>query len=274
MKYKVGDKVKIVSLQSVGRGDCKDVVGDVGIVVTVDSHPCTDLEYVVEIKGGGLAWWEESNLELIVNTKSNTSKVIETNKGETEMNETKVETTTPKFKKGDKVKVVGETRATGVNFEGIYTIKNPSDRTTDYRDGRKESYHVSLEEADGTPNEDCLELYIEPRNYRNMKPTDLIKVSIDGFEDEIPLGDLIHTQALIGNSTGCFGYKLYGLLKAIDEDGICRDAYPTIKVYDQQEELMKGFFVIEADKANLKELISNKQNELKELQDKLNQLEN
>ena len=29
----------------------------------------------------------------------------------------------------------------------------------------------------------------------------------------------------------------------------------------------------EADKANLKELISNKQNELKELQDKLNQLE-
>jgi len=192
------------------------------------------------------------------------------------MNATKVENTTPKFKKGDKVKVVGETRATSVNFEGIYTIKNPSDRTTDYCDGRKKSYHVSLEEVDGTPNEDCLELCVEPRKYRNMKPTDLIKVSIDGVEDEIPLGDLIHIQALVANSTGYLGSKIYSFLGQIDEEGICDDAYSTIKVYDQQEKLMKDFFVIEAqkeaDKANLKELISNKQNELKELQDKLNQL--
>ena len=338
MKYKVGDKVKIVSLQSRDRRDCRNVVGDIGVVVNIDSRECL-LPYEVKIECGGRYWLEESNLELIEDTKPNTIKE------DTEMNVTKAETTTPKFKKGDivirtgssyedgrmvegnhyvvhscigwyvyledvrdggeldwfgvdnfdlvkayedkpstkfkkgdKVKVVGETRATGVNFGGIYTIKNPSDRTTDYCDGRKESYHVSLEEADGTPNEDCLELYIEPRNYRNMKPTDLINVSIDGFEDEIPLGDLIHTQALISNSTGRFGYKLYALLKAIDENGICRDVYSTIKVSDQQEKLMKEFFVIEAqkeaDKANLKELISNKQNELKELQDKLNQLDN
>ena len=194
------------------------------------------------------------------------------------MNATKVENTTPKFKKGDKVKVVGETRATSVNFEGIYTIKNPSDRTTDYCDGRKKSYHVSLEEVDGTPNEDCLELCVEPRKYRNMKPTDLIKVSIDGFEDEIPLGDLIHARALVGNSRGTFGYNLYKFLGKFDEDDVVNYVYEDIEVFDKQEELMKDFFIIEAqkeaDKANLKELISNKQNELKELQDKLNQLEN
>ena len=163
MKYKVGDKVKIVSLQSEGRGCCRDVVGDVGEIVGYD--PSDILKYEVKIEDGGRWWLEESNLELIEDVKPNTIKE------ETEMNATKVGNTTPKFKKGDKVKVVGETRATGVNFEGIYTIKNPSDRTTDYCDGRKESYHVSLEDADGTPNEDCLELYIEPRNYRNMKPT-------------------------------------------------------------------------------------------------------
>jgi hypothetical protein len=185
------------------------------------------------------------------------------------MNATKVETTTQKFKKGDKVKVVGETLARDVETGKIYTVKNPSSHLG-LHNGKLHNY-VTLEEDDvRTPNEDCLELCIEPRNYRNMKPTDLIKVSIDGFEDEIPLGDLIHTQALIGNSTGRFGYKLYSLLKAIDENGICRDAYSTIKVYDQQEKLMKDFFVIdaqkEADKANLRELFNKLQ--IQELQAK------
>lgn len=267
MKYKVGDKVKIVSLQSEGRGCCMDIVGDVGEVIEYDSSDI--LKYKVKTEDGGRWWWEESNLELIEDTKPNTSE------GETEVNATKVETTTPKFKKGDKVKVVGETLARDVETGKIYTVKNPTSHDSWY-DGKMNN-HVSLEEADGTPNEDYLELYIESRNYRNMKPTDLIKVNIDGFEDEIPLGDLIHIQALVANSTGRFGYKLYGLLKAIDENGIYRDVYPTIKVCDQQEKLMKDFFIIEvqkeADKANLKELISNKQNELKELQDKLNQLE-
>ena len=181
---------------------------------------------------------------------------------------------TNKFKKGDKVICVGNTSASGVEFGEVYTVDNPSNHSGFYY-GELHN-HVTLVEVESTPSDKYIELYVEQRNYRNMKPTDLIKISIDGFEDEIPLGDLIHTQALIGNSTGRFGYKLYRLLKAIDENGICRDAYSTIKVYDQQEKLMGEFFAIEAqkeaDKADLKELISNKQNELKELQDKLNQL--
>ncbi|MEG2307253.1 MAG: hypothetical protein RSB94_07935 [Erysipelotrichaceae bacterium] len=178
-----------------------------------------------------------------------------------------------KFKKGDKVKVVGETRSMNVEFGGIYTIANPCNHTGSV--GGKKSNYVSLEDVEyGTPNEDHLELYIEPRNYRNMKPTDLIKVSIDGFEDEIPLGDLIHARALVGNSKGTFGFNLYKFLGKLDKDDIVDYVYEDIEVFDKQEELMKDFFVIEADKANLKELISNKQHELKELQDKLNQLEN
>ena len=63
MKYKVGDKVKIVSLQSVGRGCCIDGVGDVGEIIEYDSSDL--LEYRVKIEYGGRWWWEESNLELI-----------------------------------------------------------------------------------------------------------------------------------------------------------------------------------------------------------------
>ena len=267
MKYKVGDKVKIVSLQSVGRGCCQDVVGDFGEIIERDSFNI--LKYKVKIEDGGKWWWEESNLELIENIKPNASKVIETIKGETEMNEVNVETTTPKFKKGDIVVRTGFSYKDGRMVEGNHYTVHGCIGSSVYLEG---VYDDGELDWFGVDNFDLVKSYEEKRNYRNMKPTDLIKVSIDGFEDEIPLGDLIHIQALNGNSAGRFGYKIYGLLKAIDEDGICRDAYPTIEVYDQQEELMKGFFIIEADKANLKELISNKRNELKELQDKLNQL--
>jgi len=100
MKYKVGDKVKIVSLQSRQlRGDCRDVIGDVGEIVNIVSCDC--LQYEVKIEDGGRWWWEESNLELLEDSKPNTSEVIETIRGETEMDATKVETTSPKFKKGD-----------------------------------------------------------------------------------------------------------------------------------------------------------------------------
>ena len=78
MKYKVGDKVKIVSLQSVGRHCCMDVVGDIGEIIGYDSSNI--LKYKVKIEDGGRWWWEESNLELIEYTKPNQTQVKEKQK--------------------------------------------------------------------------------------------------------------------------------------------------------------------------------------------------
>jgi len=122
MKYKVGDKVKIVSLQSEGRGLCQDVVGDVGVVVDIDDSRDCRLPYEVKIECGGRWWWEESNLELLEDSKPNTSEVIETNKGETEMDATKVETTSPKFKKGDIVIRTGFSYEDGRMIRGNHYV--------------------------------------------------------------------------------------------------------------------------------------------------------
>ena len=66
-KFKVGDEVKVVSLQEEGRGDCDVLVGAVGIV---DEYLDADqyLKYVVEFtdnEQGNYIWsWGEDNLEL------------------------------------------------------------------------------------------------------------------------------------------------------------------------------------------------------------------
>lgn len=60
-----------------------------------------------------------------------------------------------KFNKGDKVRCVKPTLATGVNVGDIYTIKCPESHNFG------EGWHVILEEVISTPNENVLELYEE-----------------------------------------------------------------------------------------------------------------
>ncbi len=191
MKYKVGDKVKIVSLQSEGRGCCMDVVGDIGKIIEYDSSSI--LKYKVKIEDGGDRWWwEEPNLELI--------------EEDTEMNATKVENTTPKFKKGDKVIRVGNTSASGVEFGEVYTVDNPSSHSGYYW-GELHN-HVTLVEVESTPSDKHLELYVEQRNYREMSPNDLITISINGVESEVPLGDIVHAVAILGITNGYHGSRI------------------------------------------------------------------
>jgi len=71
-KFKVGDKVQVVSLQEEGRGHCGVLVGAVGIV---DEYLAGDkyLKYAVEFtdseQGNYIWFWGEDNLELFKETQ-------------------------------------------------------------------------------------------------------------------------------------------------------------------------------------------------------------
>ena len=195
MKYKVGDKVKIVSLQSEGRGCCMDVVGDIGEIIEYDSSSI--LKYKVKIEDGGSWWWEESNLELIEDVKPNT-------------------------------------------------------------------------------NEDILGLYIEQRNYREMSPNDLVTISINGVESEVPLGDIVHAVAILGITNGYHGARIWeALRKPFDPEGFVEDL-DTVEFRDKQKEALDYFFQPYYDKQQekdeLKTLIAFKMEEVDALVKQLNQM--
>ena len=63
-ELRLGDKVKVVSLQSeTNRGYCKVGIGATGVITDVDED-CV-LKYLVEQDEGDSWWWEEENLELV-----------------------------------------------------------------------------------------------------------------------------------------------------------------------------------------------------------------
>lgn len=204
----------------------------------------------------GQCWWfSEEEVSLIEE-----SKVINTKK--------------PKFKAGDKVICTDKhTSARGVIYGKEYTIKNPSSHFGNYFG--KTHNHVTLVEVESTPSEDSLELVKQqPKDYRRMKPTDLIDIVLDGNEFKVPLGDLIHTKGLIGGSTG--GTDLYFVLKGVfDELGSIDGTYQLPETTGFQTEAFKTYFIDvekEQQKKELEAEIVAKSNELLALQDKLKDL--
>lgn len=182
---------------------------------------------------------------------------------------------TNKFKKGDKVICVGNTSALGVEFGEVYTVDNPSSHSGCY-DGELYN-HVTLVEVESTPNDKVLELYVENRNYREMNPNDLITISIEGIESEVPVGDIVHAVAILGVTNGYHGARIWeALRKPFDHEGFVGDMDTVVEFRGKQKEALDYFFQPYYDKQQekdeLKTLIASKMEEVDTLVKQLNQL--
>ena len=175
-----------------------------------------------------------------------------------------------KFKIGDKVRCVEADQGQWIEVGEIYTVK-----CVDLE-------YIHLEEivAQHNYNESRFELVYEKTkpNYREMKPTDMVKVCIGGSEFEVPLGDLVHTTALLGVTNGSYGVSLWeALTKALGDEGFVYDLETLIEFRDKQKEALDYFFKPyydkqQQEKEELHNLILAKQNELNQLVEKLNQM--
>ena len=190
----------------------------------------------------------------------------------------------PKFKVGDKVRCVKESMAIGVEVGDVYTIKDPI-YNYNHPEQPCKTPRVTLEEVNSTPSEYCFELVAEenckqpPKNYRELTPDTLIDISIDGNEFEVPLGDLIHAQALIGVGNGKFGYLIYTALKEVlDEEEVIYNNhnYDCVDTTTEQDLLMKAYFIDkekEAKEQAFKEFIEKQREEISKLEQVLSELE-
>lgn len=194
-----------------------------------------------------------------------------------------------KFKAGDKVKTLyGE-------FEVIWVGNIPYTEEQVYVcykegfDGHSATATVGSDVFENTKYkgqcwnfiEDELELVVEynckqtPKNYRELTPDTLIDISIDGNEFKVPLGDLIHAQALIGVGNGKFGYSIYTALKEVLDEGEAiynNHEYEYVDTSDAQKALFKSYFIDkekEAKKQALKEVIEKQREEISKLEQQL-----
>ena len=175
-----------------------------------------------------------------------------------------------KFKIGDKVRCVEAYQGQWIEEGETYTVKDCIERE-----------YVQLEEIAERHNyhESRFELVSETKlNYREMKPTDIVKVCIGDNEFEVPLGDLVHATALLGVTNGSYGFRLWeALTKALGDEGFVEDLDSLIEFRDKQKEALDYFFQPyydkqQQEKEELHNLILAKQKEVEQLLEKLNQM--
>ena len=199
----------------------------------------------------------------------------------------------PKFKAGDKVKTLyGEFEVLWVG-NLFYSGKQGYVCFKEGFSGHSAEATVGSDVFENTKykgqcwnfSEGWLELVVEdtckqtPKNYRELTPDTLIDISIDGNEFKVPLGDLIHAQALIGVGNGKYGYNIYNALKdVLDKEEVNYNShdYEYVDTADAQEALFKSYFIDkekEAKEQALKELIEKQREEISKLEQVLSELE-
>ena len=176
---------------------------------------------------------------------------------------------TSKFKKGDKVRCVEVDQGQWIEVGVNYTVKCVLGEFIHLEEiAERHSYHESRFEL----------VFSETKlNYREMKPTDTVKVCIGDSEFEVPLGDLVHATALLAVTDGIYGCELWdALTEALGRDGFVEDYETLFEFLDKQNEAIDYFFQLQHAKQKQKEDLSNlilsKQEELSQLIDKLNQM--
>ena len=176
---------------------------------------------------------------------------------------------TNKFKKGDKIlgkncedlgMYAGKTYTVKTCTEGKMTLEECFCKET----GRNYTFAPSRYEL------------IEKRNFREMNPTDLITISIEGIESEVPLGDVVHAVAILGVTNGYHGDHIWeALRKPFDSEGFVQ-YMDTVEFRDKQKEALDYFFQPYYDKQKEKDelhtLIASKMEEVDALVKQLNQL--
>ena len=115
--------------------------------------------------------------------------------------------------------------------------------------------------------------------YRLMKPDTLIKVSIDGHDFEVPLGDLIRMQKVCGAANGMYGYGLWeNVRKIIDEYRVIQNkntVYGEDEYVDIEESLLEDYFKPSENlkrKAEIREALKVLEQQAMKLQQEINAL--
>ena len=177
-----------------------------------------------------------------------------------------------KFKKGDKILGVKGLTDLGMYEGEVYTVRSCTETSMTLEEcfnGRTGYYHTFAPSM--------YEL-IEKRNYREMTPNDLITISVDGIESEVPLGDIVHAVTILGVTNGYHGARIWeALRKPFDPEGFVGDMDTVVEFRNKQKEALGYFFKPYYDKQQqekyeLKTIIASKMEEVDALVKQLNQL--
>ena len=189
-----------------------------------------------------------------------------------------------KFKKGDKVNLV-DNYALGVFEVLAYSSGGYCCYQKGFQ-GHSGNYSLGMETFVGTEYEaQCywflesgLEIVEVSKNYREMNPSNLITISVDGVESEVPLGDIVHAVAILGITNGRYGLDIWkALRKPFDRESFVQEGDTVVEFKDKQKEALDYFFQPYYDKQQqekdvLKTLIAFKMEEVDVLVKQLNQL--